>query len=71
MAKKKRRTRYLCPKCESDMTELVISTCKESVSRPLIVRVFDQESESASPKCVTLQCPKGHWAEYDCPGGRS
>lgn len=65
----KKKDRYLCPKCQLDMTALVGSTCKESVSRPLIVRVFQYRKES-SPKCVTLQCANGHWAEYDCPGGR-
>jgi hypothetical protein len=61
-------TQYQCPECNSDMTKQVASQCELIVDRPLVVQQIGAEKKEPTPAaCVTLQCPRGHWAEYNCP----
>ena len=58
---------YRCPACDSDMTAEVHKQC--ALRRPIVIQLMhDAERKSAfeSPT-VSLECPKGHWAEYECP----
>ncbi len=71
---------YECPHpgCHADMTNAVCEQCKESrnTTRVLSVAstfVIDTSGSKSgvgtvntSPLRVTLQCPNGHWAEYEC-----
>jgi hypothetical protein len=76
---------YQCPfpGCNVDMTDAVCDQCKESsvIHAPLSIAksayVVDTARLRANVgKCelsqlrVVLQCPNGHWADYQCSGGQ-
>jgi hypothetical protein len=57
-----------CP-CGEDMTEAVLRACR--VGKPkdagyFLLRAHAEEPEG--PEAVQLSCPKGHVADYRCPG---
>ena len=58
--------RYECPECQADMTEQVKTQCAITIDIPML-DTAGKTITSKAPESVSLQCPKGHWAEYPCP----
>jgi len=58
--------RYECPECQADMTEQVKMQCAITIDIPML-DIAGRKIPRKAPESVSLQCPKGHWAEYRCP----
>lgn len=61
--------KYECPVhgCGADMNEQVNRECRLIVDVPMLGVAGKAKDKGTNPESVSLQCPNGHWAEYDCP----